>query len=148
MGISRTLSKLIMRSPIDFHGAVCQLGNQNIRFNSKQLMQDAEEVYFSIKSKTNFKRGVVASELYFNALGFNQVESIDISSNDKPSFIEDLGEDISNTKLINNFDLVFDGGTLEHIFNPDKALNNIKKMLKLNGHIIHQVPCNNQPGSM
>jgi SAM-dependent methyltransferase len=144
MGISCTLSKLIMRSPIDFHGAVCQLGNQNIRFNSKQLMQDAEEVYFSIKSKTNFKRGVVASELYFNALGFNQVESIDISSNDKPSFIEDLGEDISNTKLINNFDLVFDGGTLEHIFNPDKALNNIKKMLKLNGHIIHQVPCNNQ----
>lgn len=143
MGISRTSSKLIMRSPIDFHGTVCQLGKQNIRFNSKQLMQDAEKVRFSIKSIPNFKRGVVANELYFNTLGFNQVESIDISSNAEPSFVEDLGEDISNTKLLKNFDLIFDGGTLEHIFNPEKALNNIKKMLKLNGHIIHQVPCNN-----
>lgn len=142
MGINRTNSKLLMRSDVKFDGTVCQLGRQTIRFSSNQLQKDAKEVNFQMKHSPVFSRGLECNETYFRALGFENVFSIDISSDENPTFIMDLGEE-QNNDFNSKFDLIFDGGTIEHIFNPEIALKNIVQMLKVGGSVVHQIPCNN-----
>jgi SAM-dependent methyltransferase len=131
-----------MRSNVKFDGAICQLGRQTIRFSSKQLQKDAKEVNFQLKNSPVFSRGLECNEDYFRALGFENVSSIDISSDENPTYILDLGKE-QNNDLNSQFDLIFDGGTIEHIFTPEIALKNIVKMLKVGGSVIHQIPCNN-----
>ena len=52
------------------------------------------------------------------------------------SFSDELGRE---------FDLLYDGGTLEHVFHLPNALANIHKVVKPGGHIIHFNPMNNDP---
>jgi hypothetical protein len=44
------------------------------------------------------------------------------------------------------FDLVFDGGTLEHIFNVPCALRNCMELVRPGGHLILHTPTNNWSG--
>ena len=44
------------------------------------------------------------------------------------------------------FTVVFDGGSLEHIFNFPVAIRNCMEMVQCNGHFIGIVPCNNYMG--
>jgi hypothetical protein len=39
--------------------------------------------------------------------------------------------------------LVFDGGTMEHVFHVPNYLANVHKLLKVGGYVIHQSPSNN-----
>jgi hypothetical protein len=49
-------------------------------------------------------------------------------------------------KLKNKYDCVWDGGTLEHVFNYPAAIKNCMDMVKINGHLILETPANNQFG--
>jgi hypothetical protein len=44
------------------------------------------------------------------------------------------------TREHNQYDIVYDGGSLEHIFNVSQALINMLHLCKVNGHIIHSNP--------
>jgi 2-polyprenyl-3-methyl-5-hydroxy-6-metoxy-1,4-benzoquinol methylase len=44
------------------------------------------------------------------------------------------------------YDTIFDGGSLEHIFNVNQALKNVSSLCKPGGQIIHSLPANNQCG--
>lgn len=46
-------------------------------------------------------------------------------------------------ELGSKFDVVFDGGTLEHVFNVAEAIRSCMRMLKVGGHFIGQSPANN-----
>jgi hypothetical protein len=41
------------------------------------------------------------------------------------------------------YDVVFDGGTIEHVFNLPQVLKNIHHLLKISGRIIHASPSHN-----
>jgi hypothetical protein len=45
--------------------------------------------------------------------------------------------------LYNRYDLIYDGGTSEHVFNFPKVLENYNRMLKVGGRIIHALPSSN-----
>jgi hypothetical protein len=77
----------------------------------------------------------------FKALGFESVDSIDISGFEGASLIHDLNVPIPCD--LKRYDLVFDGGSLEHIFNVPTALANIFNLLKVGGTVIHCLPSNN-----
>lgn len=47
----------------------------------------------------------------------------------------DLPDDLNG-----KYDLIFDGGTLEHLFDVQKAIDNVNKLLKPGGIVIHSVP--------
>jgi hypothetical protein len=49
-------------------------------------------------------------------------------------------------ELKNKYDCVWDGGTLEHVFNYPAAIKNCMDMVKINGHLILETPANNQFG--
>lgn len=79
---------------------------------------------------------------FFSSLGFNAVESLDFVSNENPTYVHDLNLPVPKN-LENAFDVIFDGGTAEHVFDVAQLFRNIHKMLKPGGVIIHDSPTNN-----
>lgn len=82
------------------------------------------------------------SETFFKKLGYESVDSMDFSEFEGASIIQDLSKDLAE-KLNNKFDTIYDGGTIEHIFDLPKAYRNVHRMLKPNGVLIGHSPCNN-----
>ena len=73
------------------------------------------------------------------------VESLDVSSYQKSSIVHDLNFPIDDS-LLNKYDLVIEGGSLEHIFNFPVALTNLVKMLKPGGTLFMSTMANNHCG--
>jgi SAM-dependent methyltransferase len=46
-------------------------------------------------------------------------------------------------KFFNSFDAIYDGGTLEHVFDVPRALANIHSLLKVGGRVMHASPVSN-----
>lgn len=82
------------------------------------------------------------SERFFEKLGFTSVDSLDMSNFEGATIIQDLSSDIPKG-LERKFDVIYDGGTCEHIFDLPTAYRNIHKMLKPGGALIGHSPCNN-----
>ncbi len=61
---------------------------------------------------------------------------------DYPDYQFDLSEkhDLEKTDLYDNFDLIICLAVLEHVYDPFKAIENLNKMLKINGKIFGYVP--------
>ena len=57
----------------------------------------------------------IYSETFFTKLGFESVDSIDFSPFENASIIQDLSAPLA-PELENRFDVIYDGGTCEHIF--------------------------------
>ncbi len=85
------------------------------------------------------------AEPLFQTLGANQVDSVDFSSYEDATIIHDLNVPIPQ-HLKMKYNVVFDGGTLEHIFNFPVAIKNCMSFLEIGGHFISITPCNNQCG--
>ena len=78
----------------------------------------------------------------FSILGASRINSIDISRYEMATFIHDFNEPIPNA-FHNKFDTLFDGGSLEHIFNIPLALRNLMQVVKLGGVILSVNGANN-----
>jgi hypothetical protein len=85
------------------------------------------------------------SELMFEKLGAIQVDSLDASSFEGATIIHDLNQPLP-LALAGNFSLVFDGGTLEHIFDFPKAIQSCMELLEIGGHFLMTSPANNLMG--
>jgi hypothetical protein len=85
------------------------------------------------------------AEPFFEALGSKKVNSMDYSDYEQAELIHDLNKPLPDA-LRNNFTVVFDGGTLEHVFNFPIAIKNCMDMIKPGGHFVGISPCNNQCG--
>ncbi|MCL1985800.1 MAG: hypothetical protein FWG59_05065 [Betaproteobacteria bacterium] len=68
-----------------------------------------------------------------------EYSAIDVIAHTGTEKIHDLNYPITDN-LRDVFDIVVDGGTMEHCFNVPEVLFNIVKMLKLNGFILHISP--------
>ena len=79
---------------------------------------------------------------FFKQLGFQGEESIDINDFEGCDHILDLNQKTLPNALFNRFDVIYNGGTLEHVFDISTALQNCFKMLKEGGTIIHAGPIN------
>jgi SAM-dependent methyltransferase len=87
----------------------------------------------------------VFSEPFFQALGAKQVDSIDNAEFEGANFIHDLNQPIP-ADWKEKFDIVYDGGTLEHVFNFPTALRSAMEMLKTDGRIFIHTQVNNAAG--
>lgn len=85
------------------------------------------------------------SETFFRCLGARSVTSMDVSSYEGATLLHDLNKP-TPTDLMQKFDFIFDGGTLEHVFNFPIAIANVKSMLRIGGLFISVNAANNQLG--
>lgn len=74
-------------------------------------------------------------ENLMSKLGFGDIESMDFSDYEGATILHDLNKPIS-TELEGQFGFIFDGGTLEHVFNTPVALDNVFRMLKTGGRFV------------
>lgn len=79
------------------------------------------------------------SEILFKKLGFNHVDSVDCSEYEGATIIHDMNKPLNIT---DKYNYIFDGGTIEHIFNIPQVLENVINLLEIGG-IFCSVTVNN-----
>lgn len=84
-------------------------------------------------------------ETLMEKLGLGQIEAMDFSDYEGATHIHDLNKPVPET-LWNRFDFIFDGGTIEHVFNVPMALENVFRMLKPGGRFVSANGMNGWPG--
>lgn len=148
MGISKggycLLSELKRDHP-ELGGKVLQLGRQTVFVTPDQFI-DVVEMFGlrnpDFKNIDNDSTEPIDDIELFASLGFDSVESIDFSSYESPTYTHDFNHPVPE-ELCGQYDAVYDGGTLEHIFNFPESLKNIFKLLKVGGLVMHAAPTNN-----
>ncbi len=100
----------------------------------------------NVELKGNFdvSDGQVSDE-FFKWLGASKLESIDANSYEGATRILDLNLEVEGAHH-ERYSALFDGGSLEHIFNVVVALKNMMSMIERNGHLISCLPCNGWAG--
>ena len=78
-------------------------------------------------------------------IGAASVESLDISSFEGASILHDMNQLLPET-YHEKFSVVFDGGSLEHVFQFPTAIQNCMNAVRLGGHFIAVSPANNLMG--
>ena len=74
-------------------------------------------------------------------LGARELVTMDASNYEGASIVHDLNTPVSES-LDQQFDVVIDGGTLEHVFNFPVGIANAMRMVKPGGHLVIQTPAN------
>ena len=82
------------------------------------------------------------AEPFFKRLGAERVESLDHSAYQGCSIVHDLNEPLPPDAGREGYDLVFDGGTLEHVFHFPNAIANCMSLVKVGGHFMASAPAN------
>ena len=141
MGVCNTGLKLLLsnNSYLDFSTS-CSIGRQELRASEifLKLICDSKNIILE-----NYKISYL-DEL-INNFACNKFDSIDYSNFEGSNIIHDMNKAISSD-LYFKYSFVFDGGTLEHIFNVTEAIKNSMLLVKPGGHYIGVHPCNNQSG--
>jgi len=75
-------------------------------------------------------------------LGASSVEALDYSDYEGAQHIHDMNQPVPES-MVGLFDVVFDGGALEHIFNFPIAISNLMRMTKVGGRVFMSTPANN-----
>ena len=84
-------------------------------------------------------------EPLLNLLGASQIDSIDISGYEDASILHDMNRPLPETYR-DQFSIVIDGGSLEHVFDFPAALKNCMQAVAPGGHFIGITPANNFMG--
>lgn len=87
----------------------------------------------------------VFAEPFFKALGGTQIDSMDNATFEGANFIHDLNNPIPDAWK-QQYDAVYDGGTMEHVFNFPIALRSAMELLKKDGRLFIHTPVNNTSG--
>ncbi|MBI3252521.1 MAG: methyltransferase domain-containing protein [Candidatus Omnitrophica bacterium] len=153
MGIARGMARLLLseaqKSP--FNGSILELGRQLVYFNMDELIRWA--AWHGVKlaglafvDKSHHpelaERGCMDDQTFFSALGFKTVHSLDVSDYEQSTHTLDLNLPVPEG-LYGFYDVILDGGTLEHVFDQAAALRNIHRLLKVGGRVIHGAPSTN-----
>ncbi len=85
------------------------------------------------------------SESFFNLMGAQTIDSMDVSTYESATIIHDLNSEL-NATLHYKYSCVIDSGTLEHIFDFKTAIANCINLLELKGYFISISPINNLMG--
>lgn len=85
------------------------------------------------------------AEPLLQAAGFTSIRSLDASAYEGASLVHDLNQPLpADLEGITSF--VYDGGTIEHVFDVATALANATRLLRVGGTLLVSTAANNQCG--
>jgi hypothetical protein len=97
----------------------------------------------SVALGIDFPSSEVSSAGLFAALGLGTTTALDVSAYEGAEVIFDLNSEELPADQIHRYGLVFNGGTLEHVFHVPNALTNMTRLLQSGGCILHVLPLHN-----
>lgn len=142
MGISRgaiaLLAEEAARRP--YSGSIGTLGRQSI--NAAGPIAARQMRRFNLHPRIDLPNDLDDKTL-FRAFGFDRVDSFDYSDYEGADYLLDLNAGTLPEGTAGQYDVVFDSGTLEHVFHVPNALKAIVSLAKIDGRIIMQSPSSN-----
>ena len=131
------------RRGVEF-GEVLTLGRQDLNVFPAKMVEVLEKNGFPAAAFKTADKTLFA-EPCFRSLSARNVSSLDASAFEGANFVHDLNQPVGD-ELKERFDVVYDGGTLEHVFNFPVALRNCMEMVKPGGHLFIHTGTNNWCG--
>ncbi len=122
-------------------GNCLTLGVPTLNFSNETYNDHLKSTTQPLRSDSSRAPFTTAAE-FFATLGFGQVSSLDISNYEGADIVDDLNDPSLPERVRTNFDLVYDSGTLEHIFDAPTALRSIARLVSIGGAIVHSTPAN------
>lgn len=122
-------------------GDFLMLGRQNLRLGSKDVKRLDSLFGVKVDDLLEGNPDETYSEPFLERLGAQNIDSMDYSDYEGASLIHNLNEPIPK-EFENRFDMVFDGGTLEHLFHFPVAIRNGMRMIREGGYYVACTPSN------
>jgi SAM-dependent methyltransferase len=121
------------------------LGRQGLHLSAEQLANALSSAHLPLTAQAALRlfvdhRGF--AEGFFKLLGAKEIVSFDATSYEQASHVQDFNLPI-DSRWHEYFDVVLDGGCLEHIFNFPVAIQNCMQMVRVGGHFLGITPANN-----
>jgi len=126
-------------------GDVLMIGRQDLNVYPAKMRKVLARAGLATDLFAAEAKNTLYAEPVFQALGCRKVSSLDASAFEGADFIHDMNQPVGDD-LKQKFDLVYDGGTLEHIFNFPVALQNCMEMVREGGRFITHTCANNWCG--
>ncbi len=140
----------------DFFDVMIETGyahrtDQGVRFFDPQTQSDVDRIFREnrqfnpeFRHRKIIEGPVITDELFYRALGFREIYSVEISDNYGPvSYTFDLNDRDIRAVTGRGFDLVLDAGVMEHVFDVRQVMVNMGDLANVGGHIVHIMPGNN-----
>ena len=130
---------------------ILTLGRQHVTASPRQIVEalknsdawpppEGEAAFAESINSTSWRFEVIA-----RSLGAKNVTSCDISNYEGAGMVHDMNHPIRSEDE-ERFDMVIDGGTLEHVFNFPVAISNAMRLTKVGGSLVLFTPANNYFG--
>jgi SAM-dependent methyltransferase len=150
MGIDMNCVQLLLRAKKN--GAsferMATLGRQWLRPNRSELIRALLNAGCDISPASEQKLrdpAEIYADEFLHVLGAKQVTAIDANAFEGAQVVHDMNRPLPDS-LDSAFDVVLDGGTLEHVFDFPTALRNTMRMVKPGGLFISCTMANNFAG--
>jgi hypothetical protein len=141
-------ARLLLLGTQDFYftyqAAVSFLRRNNVRFvDVPESERRCTDSFAYVAHPDWWKyRHFIHQATFFRLLGFgpDQVDTMDVSTYENANIIHDLNQPIP--AHLHGYDLIFDLGTLEHVFDIRQALWNLCELAAIGGRVLHGMPAN------
>jgi SAM-dependent methyltransferase len=122
------------------------LGRQRLYLSQPELTSLARRYRPGLTGAlTDLRRGEPADEFLTRFLGVRDLRALDHSDYEGAALTHDLNQPLP-ADLHEQFDVVIDSGTLEHVFNLPVAIASCMQLLKRGGTLFLSSPANNMCG--
>jgi SAM-dependent methyltransferase len=131
-------------------GRVLTLGRQSLWVSPERLVSLLAEAGRAPDTAAREHYALLAGtprrfEAFLTLLGASEVLAADASAYEGAELIHDFNQPVPPA-MEQQFNLILDGGTLEHIFDFPTAIRNCMRMLRVGGRLILFTPANNYFG--
>ncbi len=147
MSILKLMADLLVREHLfrPIRGDVLTLGRQAIRMSKKEALavfsdvgckavntenDSCESNYFSLK------KFPISDGYFFGLFGIDSLSAMDVHDREGANLVHDLNLPVPES-LEGKFDFIVDGGTFDHLLDIRMAFQNVVRMLKPDGRVLH-----------
>src|SRR5256885_79003 len=109
-------------------GEMLMIGRQDLNVYPAKMAKVLERAGLECDAFKTAGKETQYAEPLFHSLGAKKVSSLDASNFEGAEFVHDLNKPI-RPDWAEHFDVVYDGGTLEHVFNFPVALQSCMEMV-------------------
>jgi SAM-dependent methyltransferase len=127
-------------------GRVATVGRQSLYLHPQEAQRLAGE--FALDARAPWLSqpfGANADGFFRDGLGTDVLDVLDVSDYEGATLLHDLNEPLPEA-LAARYDLVVDGGSLEHVFRVTTALESLMRIVRPGGRLLLSLPANNLCG--
>jgi hypothetical protein len=126
---------------IGHRGSILTLGVPTLNFRSEDFVRQLVD-YPELEKRAPPSWKFDNQAGFFAGLGFSEIDALDISNYEGANIIGDLNDPDLGGRIGKTYDLIYDSGTIEHIFDAPTALRTLSDLIKVGGAIVHATPAN------